>query len=762
MSRTDIYHMSNLLRIAGATAKLGGWYVDLINGQIHWTPETRAIHEVAPDFQPTLDDAMDFYAPEHRSQMRHAFENCSKDGVPFDEVLQFITGNGRRLWARTIGEAVRGDDGAVIGVHGAFQDISEMIEARERSESLSRQLRKTLETIDDGFLLLDHNWCFSYINTQAEILLQRRRDDLLGKHIWDEYPAARDSDFRRNYELAANEHKTVRFTDFYPEPLNTWFDVSAYPTPDGLAVYFRDVTDRVANEENLRISEERFKLIAMATNDVVWDCDFVNNTMWWNDNLLSVFGYDPKTVPPDPTYWTQNIHEGDRARVRDGIWAVINGSGQSWHDQYQFMHANGTKRIVNDRGFIIRNASGKATRMVGSMMDITDSVETNERLRQSQKLEAVGQLTGGVAHDFNNLLTVILGNAELLSEQLTDQQQLRMLAEMTATAAERGAELTNRLLAFSRRQPLDPQNVNLSKLIQNMDSLLRRTLRENIDIETVYARGLWLSEVDPGQLEGALLNLAINARDAMPEGGKLTIETANTLLDQTYADGHDEVLPGQYVMISVSDTGTGMTPEVAWRAFEPFFTTKQIGKGSGLGLSMVFGFAKQSGGHVKIYSEIGEGSTVKLYLPRALSADNTVYDGHLAPQAEGGKENILLVEDDPLVREHVTGQLRALGYQVHVARHADEAHDILKLLSNIDLLFTDVVMPGSMNGRELSDLARQLRPGIKVLFTSGYTENAIVHHGHLDRGVHLLNKPYRRQELAAKVRKVLDEPGIEK
>ncbi|MEX2332955.1 MAG: PAS domain-containing protein, partial [Pseudohongiella sp.] len=620
----------------GAAAKLGGWRVDLIKGQIYWSSQTRAIHEVAPDYQPTLDEAMDFYAPEYREQIQTVFNKCATQGAPFDEVLQFITGKGRRLWARAIGEAVRDEEGTIIAINGAFQDISDLIAAREKSEALSRQLQQTLESISDAFFLIDKNWCFGYMNTQAEILLQRRRDDLQGKHIWDEFPAARDSDFRRNYELAVSEQRTVRFTEYYPEPLNAWFDVSAYPTDDGLAVYFRDVTERVAREESLRISNERFSLIAKATNDVIWDWEFNNNTIWWNENLLTVFGHDPDKVEPGSESWTHRIHVDDRARVLKGIRAVINGTGTSWQDQYRFMHASGAARTVSDRGFVIRDAHGQAIRMVGSMTDISDSVEMNERLQQAQKLEAVGQLTGGVAHDFNNLLTVILGNAELLSEQLTDQQQLRILAEMTATAAERGAELTNRLLAFARRQPLEPRNVDVNKLIRNMDSLLRRTLQESIDIETVYAGGLWLSEVDPGQLEGALLNLAINARDAMPTGGKLTIETRNTLLDQDYADNHDEVQAGQYVMISVSDTGSGMAPEVVQKAFEPFFTTKQIGKGSGLGLSMVFGFAKQSLGHVKIYSEIGEGTTVKLYLPRAMSDDSGIYDGHLAPQIEGG------------------------------------------------------------------------------------------------------------------------------
>ncbi|OFE13746.1 hypothetical protein PHACT_11875 [Pseudohongiella acticola] len=755
--RRKNHKTSELLRIAGTAAKLGGWEVDLVKQEVHWSAETRMIHEVQPDFQPSVEQAIEFYAPEHRDRIQTVFDRCVNDGTPYDEIVQFVTGKGRTLWARSIGEAVRDDNGTIVAVHGAFQDISELIVARERSESLSKQLQQTLENISDGFFLIDHDWCFGFLNTQAEILLLRRREDLLGKCIWDEFPAADDSDFRRCYEEAVNEQHTVRFTDFYPAPLNAWFEVSAHPTQDGLAVYFRDVTERINNEESLRISNERFNLIARATRDAIWDWDLVHDTIWWNDNMLAVYGHDLVSTVTSSEAWVRNIHENDRERVIDSINKVIDGTTTGWQDQYRFMHSNGTIRNVSDRGFVIRNGDGKAIRMVGSMMDVTDRIELDERMRQAQKLEAVGQLTGGVAHDFNNLLTVILGNAELLTEQLTDQQQLRMLAEMTATAAERGAELTNRLLAFSRRQPLDPRNVNINKLIQNMDNLLRRTLQEHIDIETVYAGGLWLSEVDPGQLEGALLNLAINARDAMPSGGKLTIETGNTQLDQAYADTQDEVVPGQYVMVSVSDTGTGMTPEVRRKAFEPFFTTKQMGKGSGLGLSMVFGFAKQSGGHVKIYSEIDEGSTVKLYLPRANSADNTNYDGHLAPDIEGGNEIILLVEDDPLVREHVSAQLEALGYQVHTATNADEAHDTLKLMNNIDLLFTDIVMPGSMNGRRLADLALKLRPGIKVLFTSGYTENAIVHHGRLDRGVHLLNKPYRRQELAAKVRKVLDE-----
>jgi CheY-like chemotaxis protein len=301
--------------------------------------------------------------------------------------------------------------------------------------------------------------------------------------------------------------------------------------------------------------------------------------------------------------------------------------------------------------------------------------------------------------------------------------------------------------------------VDINKLVAGMDALLRRTLGEDIDVEIVRGGGLWIAEVDPGQLEGALLNLAINARDAMPGGGRLTIETANARLDDSYAATHGEVIAGQYAVISVSDTGTGMTPEVLERAFDPFFTTKDVGRGSGLGLSMVYGFVKQSGGHAKIYSEVGEGTTVKLYFPRVHDGVESGAESSVPVEILGGTEHILVVEDDEMVRSHLVAQLEGLGYRVTSANEGPAALALLRAHQNVDMLFTDVVMPGGMNGRELADACRAMRPGLKVLFTSGYSENAIVHQGRLDHGVHLLGKPYRRQDLAAKVRKVLDEAG---
>jgi signal transduction histidine kinase/CheY-like chemotaxis protein len=389
---------------------------------------------------------------------------------------------------------------------------------------------------------------------------------------------------------------------------------------------------------------------------------------------------------------------------------------------------------------------------------LAQQMEANERLQeqlqQAVKMKAVGQLTGGVAHDFNNLLTVILGNADALVDQLKDNDRLRLLAELTRRAAERGAELTNRMLAFARQQPLEPSAIDADKLITAMDGLLRRTLREDHEIKIVQRSGLWPTMVDPSQLESALLNLAINARDAMPEGGKLTIETTNAYVDDSYATLHDEVTPGHYTLISVSDTGCGMSRETMARAFEPFYSTKGVGKGTGLGLSMVYGFAKQSGGHVKLYSEVGHGTTIKLYLPRAdvVAAESATVVGKEC----GGSETVLVTEDDDMVRSHVALMLRELGYTVIVSSNGPEALAIIDSGVPFDLLLTDVIMPGGMTGRALAEEATKRRPGLKVLYMSGYSENAIVHHGRVDAGVHLLRKPYRRSELALKVRQVLD------
>jgi PAS domain S-box-containing protein len=409
---------------------------------------------------------------------------------------------------------------------------------------------------------------------------------------------------------------------------------------------------------------------------------------------------------------------------------------------------------------------GAPRRLVVTAHDVSERRRLEQQLRQSQKMEAVGQLTGGIAHDFNNLLTLVLGGLEAIGRQLPKLPEPAALArierakEMALQGVRRAAALTSRLLAFSRQQALTPQSVDANKLVAGLCELLRRTLGESIVLETVLAGGLWRAFADPNQLENALLNLALNARDAMPEGGKLTIETANATLDRAYVAALEEpVEPGQYVMIAVADTGAGMDRTTRERAFDPFFTTKEVGKGTGLGLSQVYGFARQSAGHVKIYSEIGEGATIKIYLPRRLGdqAEAEADGPSEAPRSIGG-ETVLVVEDDDALREHAVQILKELGYRVFEASSGASALAALERETRVDLLLSDVVMPGGVNGRQLADRAVRLRPGLKVLFMTGYTRNAIVHHGRLDAGVQLIGKPFSFEELAAKVRERLDTP----
>jgi CheY-like chemotaxis protein len=379
---------------------------------------------------------------------------------------------------------------------------------------------------------------------------------------------------------------------------------------------------------------------------------------------------------------------------------------------------------------------------------------TEQALQQAHKMETIGKLTGGVAHDFNNLLQVISGNLQLLLSDVGDNPRALRRVENAIGGVSRGARLASQLLAFGRRQALEPRVVKISRYVAAMDDMLHRTIGEEIELETIISAGLWNVLVDTAQVENAVLNLCINARDAMDGIGRLTIEVSNATLDDAYARSNLDAVPGQYVMIAVSDTGSGMTPEVLQQAYEPFFSTKPEGKGTGLGLSMVYGFVKQSGGHIKIYSEVGQGTSVKMYLPRSHEAEHAPALANVQPII-GGTETILVAEDDDDVRETVVELLSELGYRVLKANDASSAMAIIASGMPIDLLFTDVVMPGPLRSPDLARKAREMLPGLAVLFTSGYTENAIGHGGRLDAGVELLGKPYTRAALAQKIQHVL-------
>jgi len=511
-------------------------------------------------------------------------------------------------------------------------------------------------------------------------------------------------------------------------------------------------------ERELEDRRSRLQAIMESAADGIITIDERGLIESFNSAAGSLFGYTSGEVigrnvnilMPEP--W-RGEHDGYLKRYLDTGEASIIGIGPQ---ELGGLRKDGTQ-FPMDLAISEMSAGGRR-QFIGMVRDISERKQQQAELQQAQKMEAVGQLTGGVAHDFNNLLAIIIGNLELQGDTIRDNEPARKFADTAAGAAERGADLTRRLLAFSRKQPLSPGSINANQLLPDVTELMRRALGKDIEVELVLGGGLWNAMMDQAQLENALLNLAINSRDAMPDGGKLTIETANVRLDREYASTRQEVTPGQYVMVAVSDTGTGMPPGVLDRIFEPFFTTKEVGKGTGLGLSMVYGFIKQSNGHLAIYSEVGEGTTVRLYLPRAKESDATRPAAVRRPETmPTGDEVVLVVEDDPDVRAFLAASLGTLGYTVIEAEDGPAALALLDGKPRIDLLLADVVLPRGMNGREVAEAVRGRYPEIGVLFTSGYTENAVIHHGKVDEAVELLSKPYTRQTLARRVRQVLDE-----
>lgn len=513
----------------------------------------------------------------------------------------------------------------------------------------------------------------------------------------------------------------------------------------------RDLAIRRRAEADAWASEERFRDYAETASDWFWETGPDHRFTYISDRLIA-FGMDPKarigTRRTDSALDRDAEPEKWRAHL-----ATLDRHEPFRKFEYRGRDTTGRMHHFSVNGKPVFDADGRFMGYRGSATDLTAQHETEERLRQSQKMDAIGQLTGGVAHDFNNVLTVITGTIEIIREGLADKPELSAIAQLIDDAAARGAEITSQLLTFARRQPLEPREIDVNALVVETAKLLKPILGEHIEIETHLADDAWSAMADPSQLSSAIVNLAVNARDAMPGGGRLTLETANRELEGTGGDG--DGVRGAFVMVAVSDTGHGIPADIRERVFEPFFTTKGVGRGTGLGLSMVYGFAKQTGGMVAIESEEGRGTVVRLFLPRS-KGEAPARLVPVQPLAKTrGQETILVVEDDPLVQGYVIAQLGSLGYRTLVAGDGASALALVDQGAKFDLLFTDIIMPGGMNGRELADAVRLRRPGVKVLYTSGYTDDAIVHEGHLDPGVALLGKPYRKSELSEKIREVL-------
>ena len=514
----------------------------------------------------------------------------------------------------------------------------------------------------------------------------------------------------------------------------------------------REIAQRRATEAELLKSREQFRHLFLSNPLPMWIYDRDSlQFLEVNDAAIANYGYSreeflkmrlPDIRPPEEV-----------AR----LMSVLDKGVGAYEQSSNWRHRRKNGEVITVDIFTHEIAIEGHTARMAVVLDVTQRNIAEEQLRQAQKMEAIGQLTGGIAHDFNNLLAIIQGNIELVQERVKGDPKLAEMIDYALRASERGASLTKRLLAYSRQQPLAPKSVDIAVLLGGMTDLLRRALGETVEVKTHVAPGLWPTRIDPNELEHAMLNLAVNARDAMPNGGTLSIEAENTHLDGAYAEHNIEVKPGAYVVIAITDTGNGMSKEVIEHVFEPFYTTKPIGQGSGLGLSMVYGFVKQSGGHIKIYSEPGRGTTIRLYLPRIAAqqdSDATAQDPVQATAHTG--ELILVVEDDPDVRKLVLGMVESLGYRTIAAVDGPSALEALERVGKIDLLFTDVVLPRGMNGAALAKVAQERQKGLKVLYMSGYTRNAILHNGALDEGVQLITKPFRKADLAQKLHEALN------
>ncbi|MDE2376915.1 PAS domain S-box protein [Bradyrhizobium sp.] len=652
---------------------------------------------------------------------------------------------------------IRSPSGEIIGASGFARSLTE---ARRTERALQQQLeerRQIFDTSQDLIMIMNSRGWIVQISPSCETILGYRPDEVVGRGA-DEFTHPDHLEGARAEMRALRRGEQPKIADtraLHKDGREVWLSWLGAWSEQARRYFYvgRDMTEARRAQESLRESERLARNIIETALDAFVQTDEKGGILNLNSRAETMFGW-PRDEALGKDALDLLIGDADRETERNSL--------RRFTDSRQ---GGGRRREV-----MARRRDGKEFRAELSVTglrrreglvfnaffrDLTDKIAAEERIRHTEKMEAIGQLTGGVAHDFNNILTVITGTIEILADAVAKEPQLAAITRMIDEAAARGADLTQHLLAFARKQPLQPRETDVNTLIVDTAKLLRPTLGEHVQIETVFENEASVAIVDPNQLTTALLNLALNARDAMPGGGKLILETGFVHLDEAYASAND-VRPGHYVLIAVSDTGSGIAANVLDRVFDPFFTSKGPGKGTGLGLSMVYGFIRQSAGHIRIYSEEGHGTSIKMYLPPGNAAAAGAGDGVAPATVASGHETILVVEDDRLVRDYVLAQLRSLGYVTLEAADAAEAMAIVASGKPFDLLFTDVIMPGRMNGRQLADELQKTRPGLKVVYTSGYTENAIIHHGRLDSGVLLLAKPYRKSELAKILRKALD------
>jgi PAS domain S-box-containing protein len=659
---------------------------------------------------------------------------------------------------------LRDDSGRVKYIVSVGLDITERKQVERVARESQSLLRAVIDAMPATVSVKDMSGRYVLVNAFLARSLGRPIEWFDGKSITDAFPEEYVRKIQERDRLVVETGQTQRFYELdYPEPdgsLSSWVGIRA-PIKGGdgrmrhVVSVGLDITDRRRSELALEENERRFRHLVESTDVVpyTWDVD-KRRYLYIGPQVERILGIRPDDLS-DEEHWFALMVPEDRAVVQRHA-VSFNAAPRDEYLEYRLVRPDGKLTWVRD---IIKIETRDDGRRVGFgfMFDITESKSREQQLAQALKMEAVGKLTGGVAHDFNNLLTVILGSLELMELSIAKDPQNLARARLASQAAKRGAELTQRLLAFARQQMLMPRRVDLNDHVAHMGELLRRTLGEGIAVRMQLAADLWPVRVDPAWLESAIVNLAVNARDAMPHGGALTIETSNRQFDEPVFVQGAEIAAGRYVTLFVSDTGTGMTPEIMARAFDPFFTTKEPGKGTGLGLSMVYGFVKQSGGNIRIYSEVGIGTTVKIHLPAAELTEVASDEAHEThPETPSGQEVVLVVEDDESVQQTIVAMLQSLGYRVLTAGDGQSALKVFDANGQIDLLLTDVIMPGKLNGPALAREATRHQPALRVIYMSGYTENAFASGGPQGSEVDWLAKPFTKADLARKIRGILD------
>jgi len=757
-AREEAERGAALLRIAGRTARIGGWRHKAGQERVEWTPETASIHDEAPGTAPTIEEKLAYLSGDDRCRLSQRLDDCLYDGIEFNEVLRLRTAKGREIWVRVTGEAVRDADGAITEIRGACQDITDLIAARSEADRRNAELVGVVSSMDDGFVMLDEDGKVSFFNDRARALFRLQPAIREGTDLSAIVASAAKGTVQGGLSAILKRKKPCRSV-VLDEATESWIEVAVQSVDGCKVIIARDVSTARQAQRRLLLLDAALEEI----NDIVTIVEVDRSdpaadmtVLYANSALRRITGVgieDFMNRPPRARYPEDN--EIQRAEL-DRLDAAARARQSAAAELFVYRQ-DGTQVWLQVQLFPLDDPNTNRSYIVSIERDVTAQKLNEEHAFHTAKMEAIGHLTGGVAHDFNNLLTVILGNADMLYETIEDDEKRRRVGALI-DAAERGARLTDSMLAFSRRTPLRPARTDINQLIDQSHGLLQQAVRENIQLTMALGAEQPIAEVDGSRLQAAIVNLVLNSRDAIDGHGHITLATSNVELAPEDIEGNPDASPGQFVLIIVSDDGAGITPNVMPMVFEPFFTTKPAGAGTGLGLSTVYGFAKQTGGYVRIYSEPGLGTTVRLYLPCARgTAAVRKPDADPAGLPEGKGEHVLVVEDDPALLDYVVTQLNRLHYRVTAVGDADAALDVLTRDGDgISLLFTDVVLPGEMHGGQLAEKARAMLPDLRVLFTSGYTRSALDRQGRIDPSVQLLGKPYRLVELARNLRTALE------